>query len=86
MVSEAVYVINLNRVYWTGRYRRLAKAVKAVREFIKRHTKAKSVILDSSINEYIYSRAYDRPPRRVAVKVLKIDEGVYKATLALEVR
>lgn len=84
-MSEGIYIINLGRLYWTGRYRRLARAVKAVKEFIRRHTKASEVIIDRSINEYIFSRAYDRPPRRIAVKVVKIDEGVVKASLALEV-
>lgn len=84
-MSEGIYIINLSMLYRTGRYRRLARAVKAIKEFIRRHTKANEVIIDRSINEYIFSRAYDRPPRRIAVKVIKIDEGIVKASLALEV-
>jgi large subunit ribosomal protein L31e len=84
-MSEAIYVINLNRLYWTRRYRRLARAIKMIKEFIKRHTKANEVLIDNSINEYIFSRAYDRPPRKIVVKVTKIDEGVVKVSLALEV-
>lgn len=83
-MSEGIYVINLGRVYRTGRYRRLARAIKAIKDFVRRHTKANNVILDRSVNEYIFSRAYDKPPRKVAVKITKIDEGVVKASLALE--
>lgn len=83
--SEAVYVIPLKRVYWGGSRRsRGRRAVRIIREFIKRHFKATRVILDESINEYIYSRKIEKPPRRVMVKVFKIDEGIYKAVLASE--
>ncbi|MEM0453419.1 MAG: 50S ribosomal protein L31e [Sulfolobales archaeon] len=84
-MSEGIYVINLGKLYRTGRYRRLARAIKAIKEFIRRHTKANEVIIDRSINEYIFSRAYDKPPSKIAVKITKVDEGVVKASLALEV-
>jgi|Deesub1362B_J571_1020462.scaffolds.fasta_scaffold48248_2 large subunit ribosomal protein L31e len=85
---EPIYVINLGRLYWTGRRRRAPRAIKMIREFIKRHTKAEQVIIDESINEYIFGRAYDRPPRRIAVRVMKIDDQgrVVKAVLALQVK
>jgi large subunit ribosomal protein L31e len=87
-LSEFVYIINLSRIYWTRRYRRACRAIKYIRDFVKRHTKAAVVILDNSINEYVFSRRYDKPPRRVAVAVMKLDpEGrVVKASLAILVR
>lgn len=84
-MSEGMYVVNLGRIYRTGRYRRLARALRTIKTFISRHTKAKEVIIDRSINEYIFSKAYDKPPRKITVKVVKVDEGVVKASLALEV-
>ncbi len=84
-MSEGIYTINLGRIYRTGRRRRLARAVRLIKEFLSRHTKASEVILDRSVNEYIFSMAYDRPPRKITVKVTRIDEGVVKASLALEV-
>ena len=85
-MSEGIYVINLNRLYWTGRYRRAARAIRRIKEFIKRHTKAENIIIDNSINEYVFSRAYDKPPRKVIVKLTRIDEKTVKASLALEVK
>ncbi len=87
MPDERIYVINLSRLYWTGRARRAPRALKRIREFLKRHTKAEKIIIDESINEYIFSRAYDKPPRRVAVRVLPVDkEGkILKAVLAIPV-
>ena len=87
-MSESIYIINLSRLYWTRRYRRASRAVNYIRSFVKRHTKAEVVVLDSSINEYVFSRRYDKPPRRVAVAVMKIDpEGrVVKASLAIPIK
>jgi len=86
-MSERIYIINLSRVYWSGRRRRGPRAIKRIREFIKRHTKADHVIIDESINTYIFSYAYDKPPRRVAVRVVPVDpEGkVVKAVLAIPI-
>ncbi len=87
MPEEKIYVINLGRVYWSGRARRAAKAVSTVKEFILRHTKAEHLIVDESINEFIHSRSFESPPRRIAVRVIPVDdEGkVLKATLAMYV-
>ncbi len=84
-MSEKIYVINLSRLYWTGRRRRAPRAIKKIREFIKRHVKAEQIVIDESVNEYIFSRAYDKPPRRIAVRVIPLDsEGkVVKVALAV---
>ncbi len=87
MPEEKIYVINLGRVYWSGRERRAARAMRMVKEYLLRHTKAERLIIDESVNEYIYSQSFDKPPRRVAVRVVQVDdEGkVLKAALAVPV-
>ncbi len=85
MVDAKVYVINLGRLYWSGRSARASRAMKTIRKYLERHLKTDNIILDESINEYVFSRSYDKPPRRVAVRVYPVDkEGkVFKATLAI---
>lgn len=87
-VTEGLYIINLSRVYWGGRRRRGPKAIRTIREFIQRHTKAEKVIIDNSVNEYIFSRRYDKPPRRVAVMVSRVSTEplVVKVSLAVPIR
>jgi large subunit ribosomal protein L31e len=87
-LSELIYIINLSRIYWTRRYRRACRAISYIRNLVRRHTKAEVVILDNSINEYVFSRRYDKPPRRVAIAVMKLDpEGkVIKASLAVPIK
>jgi large subunit ribosomal protein L31e len=87
-VTEGLYVINLSRVYWSGRRRRAPRAIRIIRDFIQRHTKADRVVIDSSINEYIFSRRYDKPPRRVAVMISRVSSEplVVKASLAVPIK
>lgn len=87
MVEGSIYVVNLNRLKWTGLTRRSFRALRYIREFVKKHSKAEKVILDASINEFILSRGSDNLPSRIAVCVTKLDdEGkVVKASLAVQV-
>ncbi|NPA97725.1 MAG: 50S ribosomal protein L31e [Crenarchaeota archaeon] len=84
--NEGIYVISLRRIYMAGsRRNRGQRAVKYVRKFLERHLGGK-VILDPLISVYIYKRKIERPPRCIAVYFTRIDEGVYKATLAIPAR
>jgi len=85
--DEALYVIPLQRVYWGGSRRTRGKrAIRLIKEFVERHFKAKRVIIDNMVSEYIFSYKIEKPPRRIAVKVIKIDEDIYKVLLAVPVR
>lgn len=87
MVEGTIYVINLNRLKWSGLTGRNFRAVKYVHEFVKKHSKAEEVIIDASINEYLLSRGEGNLPARIAVSVSKLDdEGkIVKASLAVPI-
>ncbi|MCC6058287.1 MAG: 60S ribosomal protein L31 [Desulfurococcaceae archaeon] len=81
--TEGIYVIHMRKVY-RARHRRNRgqRAIKYIRTFLERHLGGK-VILDPAISIYIYKKKIEKPPRVVAVRFMKIDQGVYKACLAL---
>ncbi|MHC1579746.1 MAG: 50S ribosomal protein L31e [Candidatus Alkanophagales archaeon] len=79
--EERIYTIPLRREFLKApRWRRSEKAVRAVKEFLKRHTKAEEVFLDTSINEKIWERGAQKPPHRIRVRV-RLEGGVARATL-----
>jgi len=83
--ESGIYIIPLRRVYMAGSTRdRGTRAVRIIRRFLERHLGGR-VILDPAISVYIYRHKMTKPPRYVPVKFVKLDEGVYKAFLALEV-
>ncbi len=73
VLFSAVYIVNLSRVYWGRRTNRADRAVKLLREFVRRHTKADKVIIHNDVNNYIWSRGREKPPRRITVYVRVIE-------------
>jgi len=79
--KEFTYTIPLRDAFNVPVTKRASKAVKIVREFLSRHTKAGEIRIDSSINEALWSRGIKKPLRRIKVKVVREDE-IAKASLA----
>jgi len=75
-----LYTIPLRDAFNVPRKRRARKAVKIVKEFLARHTKSE-VKFDASLNEMMWSRGIEKPPRRVRIKVVE-KKGVKIAKLA----
>ncbi|MEB3806715.1 MAG: 50S ribosomal protein L31e [Desulfurococcales archaeon] len=75
VLFKAVYNVNLSRVYWGRRTNRADRAVKLVREFVKRHTKVDRVVIANEVNNYIWSRGREKPPRRVSVLVKVVEKS-----------
>ncbi|MEM0366423.1 MAG: 50S ribosomal protein L31e [Acidilobaceae archaeon] len=71
-----VYVIPLRSVYWGRRSNRADRAVRFIRQFIARHTKVDDVIIMSEVNNLVWSRGREKPPRRVKVVVDIVEEKV----------
>ncbi|WP_292459825.1 50S ribosomal protein L31e [Methanothermococcus sp.] len=81
MEDEIIYTIPLRDVTNKSKAtKRAPRAIRKVREFLKRHTKSEVVKLDNSINEKIWERSLNKIPARIRVKVVK-EEGIAKAIL-----
>lgn len=80
---ERVYVINLRRTREVSRTKRSPYAIRLIRKFVARHMKVEpdKVKLDNSINNAIWSRGIEKPPRRIEVKVTKYSDGTVKVAL-----
>ena len=79
---ERIYTIPLGDAYEAVRNKRVPKAVKLMRTFIARHMKAdgERIVLSQALNEYLWERSIQKPPRRVKVRLVK-DEGAIRAYL-----
>ena len=76
MPSES-YIIPLNKVYDNKpRTRRANHAITEIFNFMKKHTRmeSKDVIISNEVNENIWKRSIQKPPRKIAVSI-KIDSG-----------
>lgn len=85
IVLEREYVIPLRDAYEASRTRRTKRAINIVREFARRHMKAEIVKISQGVNQLIWSRGIEKPPRRIKVIMRKKKEGVVEVLLPREV-
>ncbi|MFX1562269.1 MAG: 50S ribosomal protein L31e [Promethearchaeota archaeon] len=84
IVVERLYTIPLGKAYNAVRKKRTKRAVRLVHDFIIRHMKIEDesdLSLDTSLNEFLWLRGIEKPPRRVRVRVTKDKDGFVKAYL-----
>jgi len=81
---ERIYTVNLRRLIITPRWRRAVIAVNMLKEFAQKHMKASEVKIDQSVNNLIWSRGIESPPRKLTVKMVKDKDGVVTISLPSE--
>ena len=84
MEKEQIYTIPLRSVKRTPRWRRSKRAIEDVRAYLTRHMKTDEarVKLDHTINEAIWKRGAQKPPRRIRVRAMRFEDGAVEAELA----
>lgn len=78
---ERIYVIPLRKVKNVPRTIRSPRAVRLVKEFIKKHMKTEEINIDSSVNEKLWERGMKKPPSKIKVKATE-EDGIVAVTLA----
>ncbi|MCG3216601.1 MAG: 50S ribosomal protein L31e [Candidatus Heimdallarchaeota archaeon] len=74
---ENIYTIpfypKLNK---TAPYKRTPRAIRMLKEYIFKHTKANEIIITNELNEFMWKRGIQKPPRKIKVRAIveTIDE------------
>jgi large subunit ribosomal protein L31e len=94
IVEERIYTIPLRRAWIAPRKKRAPRAVRMVKSFVQRHMKIETgvkgeeeeeeerLVLSSEVNEKLWSRGIEKPPRNIRVRAVKDKEGVVTLYLA----
>jgi len=81
-VEERIYTIPFYpKLKLSTRNKRAPRAIRIMKEFIYRHMKADDIIIDNELNEFIWARGIQKPPRRVRVRALKDEDGIVELYL-----
>ena len=79
---ERIYTIpfypKLNSI---PRTKRAPRALRIVKEFVARHMKSTDILIDPEVNEYIWSRGIQKPPRKISVRLKKADDDIVEVYL-----
>lgn len=76
MEEEQVFTIPLRDACKTQRKGRAAEAVKLVKQFIKKHLDVNEVRVSSDLNQKIWKKGAENPPRRIRARATKPTEDV----------
>jgi large subunit ribosomal protein L31e len=83
IIDERIYTVPLRKAYWTGsRLRRANRAVRILQKFVERHMKPEELLIQPEVNELIWSRGIQKPPRRIRIRATKNDENLVRVYLA----
>jgi len=84
IVEERIYTVPLGRAWVGPRKKHSPRAVRLLRGFIVRHMKADedSVRIKNEVNERIWSRGIEKPPRKVRIRATRDSEGIVTVRLA----
>ena len=83
IIDERIYTVPLRKAYWTGsRLRRANKSVRYLREFVERHMKPEEILIQPEVNERIWARGIQKPPRRLRIRATKNSENLVRVYLA----
>jgi len=94
IVEERIYTIPLGKAWIRPPNKRAPRAMRIIRGFITKHMKLeaareeeeeetpKRLVINNEINEKIWSRGIEKPPRKIRVRAAKDKEGNITVYLA----
>lgn len=82
IVEERIYTVPLREAWRTPRQKRTPRAVRILRRFIERHMKPESIVITNEVNERLWRRGIEKPPRKVRIRALRDKEGRVTVRLA----
>jgi len=76
IIDERIYIVPLAKARKGPRNKRAKKAVRFLREFMERHFKPESLVISQEVNEAIWARGIQKPPRKLKIRATKNIEGL----------
>lgn len=90
---ERVFTIPLTVTRTVPRSKRAPRAIKEVKDYVRRHMTDKStadeapekdVWIDYKLNEHLWSKGIESPPGKVRVKAIRFEDGLIEVSLPEE--
>ena len=76
IIDERIYIIPLAKARKGPRNKRAKKSVKYLREYMNRHFKPEALVISQEVNEKIWERGAQKPPRKLKVRATKNIDGL----------
>lgn len=85
VIEERLYTISFSKTVYgrnIPRKKRTPRAVRYLREFISKHLKCDEIIIDPEVNEFMWTRGIQKPPRKIRIRAVKTEDEIVEVFLA----
>jgi large subunit ribosomal protein L31e len=85
IIEERIYIVPFSKVIYGRRIpraKRTPRAMRHLRAFVKKHLHCDDVIIDSEVNEFMWSQGIQHPPRKIRIRAVKSEDDI--VTIYLE--
>jgi large subunit ribosomal protein L31e len=90
---ERVFTVPLTVTKQIPKTKRAPRAIKEIKDFVRQHMidkgsdkeeQLKDVWIDFRVNELVWSRGIENPPRKIRVKAIRFEDGLIEVSLPEE--
>jgi len=86
MADEKIHTIPLRKAFRGGRKKRAKKAISLIREYLQRHMKVDEVKIGKTINESVWAKGIQKPPRRVRIHSTVENNVAYAELIGTDIK
>jgi large subunit ribosomal protein L31e len=76
IIDERIYTIPLAKARKGPRNKWAKKSIRYLKEFMERHFKPETLVISQEVNEEIWKRGIQKPPRKLKVRATKNIDGL----------
>ncbi len=85
MADEKIYTIPMRKAYRGVKTRRAKKAITIIKEYLIRHMKVEEVKIGKTINESVWARGIQKPPRKVRIHATLDNKTAYAEMIGTDI-
>ena len=80
-VEERVYNVPLTHAWIAPIKKRAPRATRILREYVKKNMGGENILISSEVNELLWRKGIEGPPRKIRVRVVKDKENTVRVHL-----
>ena len=79
--EEQVYTVPLEHAWIVPKNKRTPRAVRILRNYVKKNMGSDNILISSEVNEELWSRGIESPPREIRIRAIRDKENVVRIDL-----
>ncbi len=76
IVEERIYTIPLTKAWSSPIKKRTPRAIRVLKDFIKKHMKPEKLLISTEVNEFLWRKGIRGSPRKIRIKAVRDTDNV----------